>query len=483
MKLSEKYNIQKTQFELDCIDIDFDKDTPLFLDPFLISQRLDQRSRAVSKLINNYFQFVVKLIRSGDTYRAREVLSHLSEPNETCLGLSSGKPQGRGMGQENQIQILESLTQSEAVKFGLVEKIEDTEIFIKGIGPDKVSDMTTQIIRKELIKYTQDQCRLLNIPLESNVASGYYWDPIRAKWVQEFTEMLIVEGKRILLVPKYLVSYYKVYLNSQYHQHYVLEYLQADHLERNTSMVTEKRLKDGSVSRSVYKKTLKENIAPLDKDFLVDFTIKHPEIFRKFREGQSEKVGSLSNVALSEHLSEGEVIEILKEKLKGIKPGNKQASEYHDLIIGILEFLFYPELVDPIKEKEINQGRKRIDITFDNAAKEGFFYDLHKVKEITSLFIMFECKNYSNDPTNPELDQLSGRFDMNRGKFGVLCCRELVDEEAFQDRCRDYWKSKRELILPLTDEIVTEALRQRELGNSGYLNNYFKEYQRQVIDS
>ena len=38
MKISEKFNLKKSQFELDFVDVDEQTDTPLFLDPYYISK-------------------------------------------------------------------------------------------------------------------------------------------------------------------------------------------------------------------------------------------------------------------------------------------------------------------------------------------------------------------------------------------------------------------------------------------------------------
>jgi hypothetical protein len=38
VKLSEAFNLEKTQAELDFVDVDLARDAPLFIDPFAISQ-------------------------------------------------------------------------------------------------------------------------------------------------------------------------------------------------------------------------------------------------------------------------------------------------------------------------------------------------------------------------------------------------------------------------------------------------------------
>jgi hypothetical protein len=153
--------------------------------------------------------------------------------------------------------------------------------------------------------------------------------------------------------------------------------------------------------------------------------------------------------------------------LQSIKPGNDSASAYHNSILDAVKVLFFPRLSLPKKEQEVNEGRKRIDIVCRNTTKDSFFSDLRSVYNIHCPFIMFECKNYSEDPENPEFDQLSGRFgaeESGRGRFGILVCRAVEHKERIKMQCRDRFRDRREYILVLADEHVLELLKLRSEG-------------------
>jgi transposase InsO family protein len=96
--------------------------------------------------------------------------------------------------------------------------------------------------------------------------------------------------------------------------------------------------------------------------------------------------------------------------------------------------------------------------TYTNAAQSGFFWRAHTAHNIASRQIMVECKNYSKDPANPEIDQLSGRFGANRGKLGMMLYRTVEDYDRLCTRCRDTAQDDRGFMLPLGDEQVLEYL-------------------------
>jgi hypothetical protein len=98
------------------------------------------------------------------------------------------------------------------------------------------------------------------------------------------------------------------------------------------------------------------------------------------------------------------------------------------------------------------------------------------VRKLPCSFVVIECKNYTREIENPELDQLGGRFSPLRGKVGILCCRRFDDRARFVKRCKDTLADDRGLILPLDDERVLELLGILELGNRHKLDEKLTEW-------
>jgi hypothetical protein len=155
-----------------------------------------------------------------------------------------------------------------------------------------------------------------------------------------------------------------------------------------------------------------------------------------------------------------------------IPPGMRTAGRYHKFILGCLTFVFYPELTNPIKEHELNQGRKRVDIKFTNVAEIGFFQRMAENANTRSSNVFIECKNYSSDLGNPEIDQLLARFDLRRGKIGFILCRTLVNAHLMLERCRDAARSDQGFAIVLTDDKVQRILNFVAEGKRDNISNY-----------
>lgn len=472
MKISELFGLNKTQHELDFVDVDIDSDTPLFLDPYFIAKNDFPLSYEAHLSLKSYFECLLRALKENRTADAAELFSHLGESNEICLGFSRTKPQGKGMGPSDASKIFRSLKDSPALQSGIMEDIEDFRIFVDNVDKDKMSDMTANIIKKHLIEYTQAQCKIWGIYLTPSVPSGFYWDRSTNTWENNYTEMLIADGRKILLVPKRIVSFSTEYTPKKYMQHFVLNFIQNEQLRFNGPLV--QRRKDKKRTPYVTKKSIREYHQlgeAIDKIWLADFTEKHPEVFRNFREQARSKISAVSNTEISPEPIQ-KVCSFLIDRLQSIPPGPDDATDYHRTIVGILELLFYPYLCNPVIEHEIHDGRKRIDIVFDNCAESGFFFRLSNTHGIPSPFIMIECKNYTRDVSNPEIDQIGGRFSPNRGQVGIIACRSVDNMQVLINRCSDTFKDSRGLIIPMVDSDFCDLLQFKAAKNEQAIDNF-----------
>lgn len=153
-----------------------------------------------------------------------------------------------------------------------------------------------------------------------------------------------------------------------------------------------------------------------------------------------------------------DVTALIKE-LEALPMGPESANTYHDLIFRCLSWIFEHSLKRGKKEVDINDGRKRVDIVFDNYDITGFFAHIRDINKIFCPKIFIECKNYSSDPKNPEVDQLLGRFGDITGKFGVIVCRKIKDDKLLMKRCKDAVYQRKGFIIYLEDNDIKALLR------------------------
>ncbi|HVZ12289.1 MAG TPA: hypothetical protein VG965_04640 [Patescibacteria group bacterium] len=477
MRFSQHFGLHKKQFELDFVDIRLDTDIPLFLDPYAISKRADLFSEECNSIIINFFQGIIDDIRSGNHQRAKANLDKLGEPNETHLGLSRNKPQGKGVSGEQSVDIFDALKESRAVQTGFLKDLSDCELVIPGISRDKISDVVTNIVKTKLIEYTEEQCKTFGINT-THVSSGRYWNPETSVWEERYADLPIYQGKRILLIPKALVRYSIEYNHPKYYNHFVLEYLQEEHLGANTALVT--LLKNGN--KVVYKKDLKAKPEyKLTKEFLYNFSKEHPDVMQEYIESLPEIVPSLTDAQIETKQPQPQTFDYadLKNQLLAIPSGDVDASHYHNLMVGVVGAIFYPNLIIPTKEERIHNGRKRIDITYQNAARTGFFEYL--THHVPCPFVVCECKNYEEDPGNPELDQLGGRFSPRRGQFGILLCRTVANKDLMKQRCRDTADDSRGFIFVLDDEDICHLLDLKEAGDDAGVDQFLTDKYKELV--
>ncbi|RUN74735.1 hypothetical protein EJC47_19950 [Sphingomonas sp. TF3] len=470
MLLSTTLGLNASQPMLDFVDIDLDLDFPLYIDPIGFVNPIDHFAQECQDDIRDFFQAVLQAIIDGDVERGEALLAALQEPNETHLGISQGEPRGRGIGLIQAQQLVENLRASPAARTGLLSDLTDCALFIDGIGADKVSDITTNIIRRHLIEYTQQQFELLGVPIAGDIPTGKMWVRGESRWeTDRFDRLPLVDGKRVLLVPKRYVRWKggMQQLATHYYTHFVTNFIRDEQLRTGGHLVKVIRRKREE-KREVYKKDIKADMPPTKRN-LAHFSVENPGVYRDFKATVTRR-GSLGLRRLMELDGEPFVERIFNEELcrvlQRIPTGRRDATTYHHTVAGIITYMFYPMLITPTLELDINQGRKRIDISFANAAERGFFSEMRVDPFLQAREVMVECKNYTEDLANNEIDQMIGRFDPRRGRLGLVCCRTIENADRLLERCRDAMRAQQGAILVFSDDDFIELLGHHDIGRA-----------------
>lgn len=465
-KFSEYFKLDQTQ-DFDFVDIYAYQDILLFLDPFGISAMGTKWAKECENQIATYFQYLIDCIRSGDKRNTRRLLHALQEVNEIGLGYSSGVPQGRGIGKVQAEQIQRSFETSEAAKSGDIKDIADCAILIPGISRDKISDITANILKRSLVSFTIEQCKKHRIPTK-RVPVNNAFDFKTFQFTSYYAQLPVIDGRPIILLPISSVRLDPELSKDKYYRNFVLEFLKAEHEHAGSSLSTV--LKNGRII--VRMKDLKEKY-PKTVDFLYDFTKKHPLILEKYKQ---ELRRTAINKGKAQLVPQRKILNFIEREsiLGSIKPGAKSASDFHKLAFDNLIYILSDRVSNPWREREINEGRKRIDIVFNNSGKSGFFHNLNEKHRVKCPKIIIECKNYGNEIGNPEVDQINGRLNDRRGRFGIIVCRSIKDKPKMLQRCRDLLHDNANYIITIDDKELIELLRFRDLNKEEEIDNFFE---------
>jgi len=438
---------------LDFVDVDVTGDVRVFLDPRAIRLLHTDWGEQCRELLTTFFSEVLAAIKAGNPGRVRRLLSRLREPNETHLGFSVGTARGHGLGHGSGESVADALSASRAARTGLLRDLEDSVLLVPGVGRDIVSDITTNVLRGPLIAYTQAQASYHGIPTQE-VASGPVWHPATAQWEEAFTQLPVGNGHRLILVPKALVRIQMDFDAGEYYGNYLIPVLQQEELDRPGSELVQV-LRSGP---RVTKKAIKEKYGT-GKDAVAELTNTHREALDDYRRQKGEWVSPPLDHDQISHVTGTAQVDLtaLLGVVRAIPPGREHADAFHRAVEGLLTALFYSALTEPEIEHPIHRGRKRIDIRYTNVARRGFFDWLTR-HHVPCSHVYVECKNYTGDPMNPELDQLTGRFSPLRGQVGLLVCRTLTNKELFLQRCRDTALDRRGYCLPLDDDDLAQLV-------------------------
>lgn len=159
---SDIFNVKHSVIEkYGALDISLICDNPAFVDPFLIFANFEYKN--LHKLIINYLKFLRDLsIKNEGKELSPGDFKHyykFSEVKQVWLGYSINGNSGLGLGPDFAKSLYQNLNKIFS-KFGKEEITESSHLeklclIEEGVGVDKISDFTLNLIKKFLLEYTE----------------------------------------------------------------------------------------------------------------------------------------------------------------------------------------------------------------------------------------------------------------------------------------------------------------------------------------
>ncbi len=176
------------------------------------------------------------------------------------------------------------------------------------------------------------------------------------------------------------------------------------------------------------------------------------------------------------------VLDMYIKQLKNIPTGREAAHNFHLLASRIFFEIFRKQIGEPIIEKEINEGRGRIDFCCRNRNKEGIFKSLKEMRDIKCPDIIVECKNYTYELKNEEYNQLSSRLIPDRSRLGFLICRSKEDKIEVIKQCRDRLRDNKYIIVLDDEDLIKLAKYKLNDEDDERINDFIDDKIKEIID-
>lgn len=211
MRFSEAFGIERKVGD-DWFDSHLTIDTKLFIDPLLLLEAGGIWAEAHEELIAHFVHCYGLVAKAAGTtsvsaMAARRLLT-FPEPFELGLGYTAGGTHGSGSGGLFAARMSDGIAVAIAAGLSHPEHIEEIGILNEGIGADRISDATANVIKGRLIAYTQEVARRHNVPMAIHKVRNSRVSLDAARWHDEDFELPTnpASGRPILLVPETILN-------------------------------------------------------------------------------------------------------------------------------------------------------------------------------------------------------------------------------------------------------------------------------------
>ena len=441
--LTTALNLPFGQNEVDFVVPNLEQDRRLCIDPILLYKAQNMEFRSLHRKMLEIFNSAIELFEKGNKKDA-EYLIDFPEAYEIGLGYAVGTTKGSGLGSHLNRLVFETLTASPELVKRKLKHIEELQLVSLGIGADRVSDITANILKDHFLRYTRRQCELWGIPVTKAVPITHIFNFELGHWEDRYEDLPTnpYTGTPLIFVPRRIVR--------------VLPWINVDDY-----LTSEFRLFLPSKKKPFQKKRkiLSEKIA-LNKTEAVEITRK--EVYRIDKYVTKKERTAAEAQPASVECDVPINIEQLITELKDLESGAKEAYEYQDLAFKILNYLFEPDLIDGKPQVRTEHGTEIRDIVYTNESDTSFWRYIRE--KHGNFLVIFELKN-KEELDNLDIDQLANYLGDPTGYVGILVSRRLPKEGQYRKAIAIYNKVvPRKTILFLSDQDLQMLLRDKYNG-------------------
>lgn len=436
MRLDEALGISLSRLEVDFHLPILERDARLAFDPFLLFKSRHPDLARWHVLLLKYFEHVLEQLREHRVTNAVDALV-CPEPNEVRLGYTAEGSAGSGIGTGLANAIVTMLmSNSDLLERGL-RHVEELQLYSVDIGADRLSDLAVNVLKQELVNYTQRQASIWSIPTQADTGLPHAWHHEDRSWVDVHADLPVdpSTGDPILLVPRRVLRRLPWINYEDFRQNYLMSFLPAQKAPEGVR---------------------------LGKREVVQLTRRELSLVDRYVDAKEDAAQEADPVDLDER-DRSEIdaaAESARRELAGIPPGLTAAREYEDCVLRLLNSVLEPDLIDGRPQQRSYEGTQIRDLIFVNDSDHSFWQFVRT--QHGNLLVVFEIKNKTT-LVPADLNQLHAYLGDSMGYLGFVVSREgfrAPDEKrAFALYNR---RVPRSVILSLSDHDLVDLVTWRK---------------------
>ena len=431
------------QNEVDFVVPNLEQDRRLSIDPMLLYKAQNPEFRTLHAKMLEVFNYAIEQFEKGDKRNA-EYLIDFPEVSEIGLGYAVGTTKGSGLGTHLNRLVFDTLTASPDLVKRKLRHIEELQLVSLGIGPDRVSDITANILKDSFITYTKRQCELWKIPLTKAVPVTHILNLKNGEWEDRYEDVPVnpYGGSPLIFVPRRIVR--------------ILPWINFEDYRKSEFTLFLPSKKKSFIKR----KPVEKGSALPKKPEVIEITRKEIHRIDRYVTRKEKTAREAQPASIESDMATD--AERYITALRSLKSGQEDGHRYQDLLLRVLNVLFEPELIDGKPQVRTEYGTEIRDIIFTNESDISFWSyirDSHK-----NFLVVFELKN-KDELDNSDVDQLANYLGDPTGYLGILVARKPPTDARRRKAIAIYNKTvPRKVIIFLSDNDLEVLLKRMNFG-------------------